>query len=254
MEETMTTAAYVISLDNDVYTEALKRIPLDMTIKKFDAVRGSQLEEYVKNVKNVSIRGQAILLSKYRDSGYDLTGLNSVGCYLSHVSLWDKVVKENLKGMYVFESDAECLGDLDISEFLNTDGDILLFGTTLIGDSFLDPVNHSRKHGMHKIKQHFYGTHAYYITNKGATKALKYAFPIEAQVDAYLSYISKLDLVNIYSCYPNVCNQFSHTSTLQTKPVKHYMDSIVVISGVTSVLLLVIVVLSVLLHKSAKKS
>jgi GR25 family glycosyltransferase involved in LPS biosynthesis len=234
--------AYMISLDDVVYNNGIKRIDLPIPIKKFDAVRGSTLTNYTKNSNNVSIRAQAILDSKYRDSTFDITTLNSIGCYLSHISLWYQVITNNLIGMYIFESDAKCTGNLDITEFSKTDGDILLFGSILIGDSYFDPVNFKREYNISKITQHFYGTHAYYITYKGALNALRNAFPIESQVDAYLSYLCKLNLINIYGYYPNICNQLTHISSLQTKYVKHHLDALLLI-GIIGIIAFILIVL-----------
>jgi len=246
--------AYMICLDDVVYASGIQRITLSIPIKKFDAVIGSTLTDYATNIKNVSIRAQAILASKYRDSNYDLTTLNSIGCYLSHISLWYKVITDGLKGMYIFESDAYCLSPLDTTEFLTTDGDILLFGSRLVGDSFFTPGNFGRTYGLTKVTQHFYGTHAYYITYKGALKALRYTFPIEAQIDAYLSYLTKLNMLNIYSYYPTVCNQSIHLSSLQTKPVKHYVDSILMATGIVFFFVIVIVVLIVVYLKKKNEA
>ncbi len=241
--------AYMISLNDTVYNQGIKRITLNTPIKKFDAIVGSTLTNYAKNVKNVSIRAQATLSSKYRDSNYDLAALNSIGCYLSHISLWYKVITENLKGMYIFETDAYCLSTLDVTDFLKTDGDILLFGSRLIGDSFFVPGNYGRQYGLTHVKQHFYGLHAYYITYKGALKAIKTVFPIEAQVDAYLSYLSKLNLLIIYGYYPVICDQLGHISTVQSKPVKHYVDSILVSFGIAFFLIIIIIILIIMYSK-----
>ncbi len=242
--------AYMISLDDVVYNEGIKRISLSIPIKKFDAIRGDSLIDYVNNIKNVSIRAQSALTFDYRDSNYDLTTLNSIGCYLSHVELWNKIVTEKLNGMYIFESDAYCLSSIenvenvDMNNFLKMNGDILLFGSRLVGNSYIIPINYGRKNGLSRIKQHFYGLHAYYITYKGALKALKYAIPIEAQVDAYLSYLAKLDLINIYGIYPVVCDQLGHMSTLQTKPVKHVMDSLLIMFGIIIFCIIVILIIT----------
>lgn len=244
--------AYMISLDDNVYNEGIKKIKLDIPIKKFDAVRGSTLIEYAKNTKNVSIRGQTALSSKYRDSSCDLTNVNSIGCYLSHVTLWYKIITDNLKGMYIFETDANCLKELDITEFLKTDGDILLFGCWLVGDSFFELTNYKRPIGLSKLNQSFYQTHAYYITYKGALNALKYVFPIEAQIDSYMSYLLKLNIINIYSYYPNVCIQSYHGSTIQSKPVKHYVDSILTTFVISMFFIIIIIVLSVMYVKKPK--
>ena len=77
-----------------------------------------------------------------------------------------------------------------------------------------------------KINTRTYGLHAYYITNECAKILLKNAFPIEQQLDSYISDMlllsqdinSIIPPLNFYVCR-NLCGQYMHTSYLQTKIV-----------------------------------
>lgn len=222
--------AYVITMNEEEYKEFLDNVQTDIPIKRFEAVRGEDLKEFAKDVKNVGISAQVALMSDYRETHFDFPSLNAVGCTLSHVKLWEKLVENKLKGMYIFESDAKCLSIPDLSDFLKTGADILLLGSVGLGDSHFEPINYNRKVGLSKIEKQFFQTHAYYITYEGAIKALKYVFPLEKQLDAYLSYLSKLGLINIYAYYPNYCYQAPHISSIQTKPVKILAESDILLS------------------------
>lgn len=243
--------ASMISIDNTSYENGITNLGpvLNIPITQFNAIKGNTLVNYVQNPSNVSIRAQSILASDYRDSTFDVTTLNSIGCYLSHVTLWNQVISNKLKGMYIFESDAKCFGSLDITQFLNTDGDILLFGCTLPGNSFFSGVDVGRTVGLSKVNQHFYGLHSYYITFKGALKALKTAFPIVSQVDAYLSDLSIIGGINIYSYYPSICIQNVHESSLQTKLIIHERDAIILFIGIIMLFLVIIGVLWFVVRK-----
>ena len=253
-------------MSDEVYQKGVSKIILNTPIQKFDAVRGSTLNDYVKDTNNVSVRAQYNLMAEHRISEMDLTNINSVGCYLSHITLWYQIVTEGLEGMYIFESDAICYSNkLDLTEFLRTDGDIMLFGSYLVRDplKILKPMTTapisklSKDIGIVKLDQKFFQTHAYYMTYLGALKCLRYVFPIEVQIDGYLSLLIKLKKVNIYGIYPNLCEQTKHASLIQTKTAEHfqnviddnYNSIIIVLSLLVVTLLIAIVMISVRLTR-----
>jgi GR25 family glycosyltransferase involved in LPS biosynthesis len=216
--------AYIISMTDMEYNNAQSRLlKFGLTnIKKFNAIRGDTLGNFVTDHKNVTIKGlYDIKLQNIRGAHAELTNINSIGCYLSHVELWKKVVKDNLPGMIIFESDCICNGDIlnSLNEFLKVkDGDILYFG-------YFGPyINYTGL--ITKIYVRTFGLHAYYITNKCAKTLLKNAFPIEQQIDSYMSDMlllsqepnSVIAPLNFYVC-KNLCAQQMHISYLQTKIV-----------------------------------
>jgi GR25 family glycosyltransferase involved in LPS biosynthesis len=223
---------YVIAMSDkefDVAKANLESVGLSH-INKFDAVRGDSLSEYSKDIKNVSIRAQSsIVQGKKRLSHADIPGTGAVGCYLSHQKLWEKVVKENLEGMYIFESDVSCIApitDSMMEGFKKVDADLLFFGLlTEFPSMSLSSIIGGLE--MVKLTKRFYMTHAYYITNAGAQKLLKYATPIEQQLDSYMSDILLLGAtphsghgpLNAYFFNPQLCVQKAHKSSIQIKGV-----------------------------------
>ena len=140
------------------------------------------------NKLDLTIRAKrSILLDTIRETHADLGTSNAIGCSLSHITLWKKIVDENLKGLYIFESDAVCTKDFNeyLNLFLKEDNPhVLFFG--IIGR----PTGLSQN--ISKIPGRFYGTHAYYITQEGAKLLLQYAMPIEQQIDSYISDLNLL--------------------------------------------------------------
>jgi GR25 family glycosyltransferase involved in LPS biosynthesis len=121
--------------------------------------------------------------------------------------------------MYIFESDAVCIENpIKYVNNFKKDFHILLFGG-------FDHVKSNSKRNIIKVNDRFYGLHGYYITYEGAQILSKYMFPIEQQVDSYISDIlllqKKLNIeLNIYIINPGICFQKNNFGTLiQTKSV-----------------------------------
>lgn len=224
--------AYVISMSDTLFKDSAKKLsskvsPLEL--KKFDAIKGSELGSVI-NDKDILTIGALhdIVVPDNRRTHAELGTKNAIGCYLSHTALWTKLMDSNSDGYFIFETDAVCQDNVlkVASEFIATkkDFDILFFG------NFWLNIKGSSK--FKKIDKRFYGLHAYYITKKGAGKCLKYAFPIEQQIDSYLSDLLLLSLkkdskdsktlnisdINFYTV--NVCSQNNvKGSSIQTKKV-----------------------------------
>jgi GR25 family glycosyltransferase involved in LPS biosynthesis len=173
---------YVISLNDAVFEKAkntLKNTGLNLI--KFNAIIGKTLNSNeLDDITTVKAQYD-LFVAKSRRSHAELGTLGAVGCYLSHVALWKKIVDENLPGLYICESDAvfmkPSLIKSSVSEFLTTtNGHILFFG-----------LCNKYTTTMTKLDNRFYCTHAYYITNAGAKRCLKHAMPIDEQIDSYLS-------------------------------------------------------------------
>lgn len=224
--------AYVICMSDSIYEECKKKIKNKVApyeLKKFNAVKGSELGKTVNNKEILTIGAlYDITVPDTRRTHAELGSRNAIGCYLSHTALWTKLIDSKCDGFFIFESDAVCNENVvsTLAEFTKTvkDFDILFFGN--FGINIFDQSK------IKKITGRFYGTHAYYITLKGAIKCLKYAFPIEQQIDSYLSDLVlinekrkknnldtiDIDEVNFYTS--NTCKQHNPTgTTIQTKIV-----------------------------------
>ena len=215
--------AYVICLNDQLFLNARKNINLP-NLQKFDANKGSTLDP---NKLDLTIKAKrSILLDTIRETHADLGTINAVGCALSHMDLWSKVVNENLKYMYIFESDAVCTDNFNeyVDLFLQKENPhVLFFG--IIGR----PVGHSEK--ISKIPGRFYGLHGYMITYEGAKLLLQNSMPIEQQVDSYISDLNllsndpqnKLNMepLNLYVVNDNRCIQKNSDGTsIQIKGVR----------------------------------
>jgi len=178
----------------------------DMALKKieiFPAVVGKNL-----NLLNFVTPGgyEQILMTEktnQRKYHYEITR-GAVGCYLSHLSIYKKIIESNLNYGIIFEDDSIIANDFyqKLLYGLNVvppDWDIFLLGMICLKcDISKDYVKVNR----------FWGTHGYIIKKESAVKILSYLDkPISKQIDADLSLLIKKNLINVYAINPMIVIQ-----------------------------------------------
>jgi glycosyl transferase family 25 len=176
---------------------ALKKIEI------FPAVVGKNL-----NLLNFVTPGgyEQILMTEktnQRKYHYEITR-GAVGCYLSHLSIYKKIIESNLNYGIIFEDDSIIANDFyqKLLYGLNVvppDWDIFLLGMICLKcDISKDYVKVNR----------FWGTHGYIIKKESAVKILSYLDkPISKQIDADLSLLIKKNLINVYAINPMIVIQ-----------------------------------------------
>ena len=113
--------------------------------------------------------------------------MGAVGCYLSHVELWQKAVELNTP-IIIMEDDVPVDSAFlqkaihDIPSHI--DHAALIYfpwvGSADCNGSWCVPIN----------RDSVFGTQMYYITPKGASELLNQAIPIVAPVDIYITYVA----------------------------------------------------------------
>ena len=169
--------------------------------------------EYINPISKTHIR------NKIETEHDHITGMGQVGCYLSHVNMWKKCLEHD-KPIIVVEDDVPKFNEIQVTELINAYQSIpenADFASLLYINSLTK--NGKDKEGeWGKIQpREFRGTQLYYITPKAASILLKYAFPISAQVDGYMSYILPYYDLNSYVWDRNFWNlsQALPSSTLE---------------------------------------
>jgi len=134
---------------------------------------------------------------------YDLSP-GAVGCYLSHLSIYKKLVNSNLKYAIIFEDDSIMVSNFyeKVLYSLNVvpdDWDILLLGVICLKcDEFKDYIKINR----------FWGTHGYIINKQSAKKILEFLDkPLSKQIDTDMSILIKRGLIKVYGVNPILVNQ-----------------------------------------------
>ena len=208
---------YVINLDkrldrreqftNSVKTSDISKIDYEW----FKAVDGSKIDinkiyltpKAKKELNLIEIRG-------YRTKHYQLTK-GAIGCYLSHVNLWNEIKKNNIKNTLIFEDDVNLPNN--INQLINneikhipSDWDIILLGHIILK---------GKKYKNYYKVERFWLLHSYIINIGAVNKILNSntLFPMSQQIDSYLSEIS--DYLNIYGIVNNKIGQIQSKTDIQ---------------------------------------
>lgn len=146
---------------------------------------------YYTLIKNITI--------KRRKSHRELTK-GAVGCYLSHLKIYNKIVEQNIPYAIIFEDDCKFVDSPDNfwikmnSIQIPTDAHIFLF------DAIIHEFNIYNCPYINVCQVNFFFcTHFYLITLMGAKIALANLLPIECQIDSKLSMLAYANIINIYA-------------------------------------------------------
>lgn len=160
-------------------------------VTRVSAVDGKLLtNDEIKNA--TSLHAQYLLQYPHeRASHSDIVSVGAVACSLSH----HKVLTDFLQNST--DSHVCILED-----------DITIKSTNLSGDiEKLINVSHPQ-HDLYLLGHHFckhalyYGSFGYVVSRNGAQIILKNFYPIEVQIDAYLSLLQTSKKINFFICHP----------------------------------------------------
>jgi len=171
-------------------------------IEIYEAIDGQLLDK--ENVNN-----QLTLKAKYtlkEPSSYnDIRSYGEIGCYLSHTNIWKEIIKNNYNNCIILEDDVIPKEDYEkIIKYIKSvpeDYDIAYLGWW----SRKDLQNYDNDSIWFKNNSinntTVLGLYSYMISNKGAEKLLSKAFPIDVQLDTYVSLYCNLNNdLNRYLC------------------------------------------------------
>lgn len=125
-----------------------------------------------------------------------------IGCYLSHLKVYDMIKKSGKPYGFILEDDAvfpESIFRSEMKDALNSvpsDWDIILLGRW--------PLEEERLKNCVKVEK-FFGTHGYLINQKGIEKMEKFgSYPIEDQIDGVMGTLARAGVLNIYAPHKNI--------------------------------------------------
>ena len=180
-------------------------------VMKFDSVDGTNLKiDSVPLSEVARAELKQIETTGFRSKHYQLTR-GAIGCYLSHVKVWEHMLKQTHDRILIFEDDAQVppnlLRDIDKSmKHIPTNWDIVLFG-------YHCKVCTNEK--KYKKVDRFILLHCYMIKRNAIIKLLKTntLFPITQQIDSLLSELS--NILNIYAVDKHLIKQFGSRTDIQ---------------------------------------
>jgi len=164
-------------------------------IEIYEAIDGQLLN---KNDINNNITLKAKYTLKNPSSYDDIRSVGEIGCYLSHTNIWKEIVNNNYNNCIIFEDDI--IPDKNYEKIIKyiqnvpDDYDIAYLGwwtrknmnNINKNSKWLYTINNSEKPNV-------LGLYAYIISNKGAKKLLSKAFPIDVQLDTYVSLYNNIN-------------------------------------------------------------
>jgi len=187
--------SYVINLENykERYIVSLEKLnKFNINPERFNAIDINKLDNnYIKKVTYPSVQ---YTIKNGRYSHNNIGSKGAIGCYLSHVQLWQILLESNNDMFLIFEDDVKINKSIEeINNFINLINNTYSWDLILLGYNFFNLNNTDYK--LTSIK---HGTHAYIINKAGAKKLLNNAFPIVDQIDSYISFMGIERDVNIY--------------------------------------------------------
>lgn len=224
---------YIINTDTRIFYINLddnkeRRLHIDTTLKRLNFTNITRISAIdTRTIKKIDgykslLDNNAYLLllrnikENKRHNHRDLTK-GSIGCYLSHLKVYNRMLEENIPYAIIFEDDCNIIDPniifwekmKMISDKIPDNVDIFLF----------DAIIHEYRDNCSKYicqVNFFWGSHFYLITQKGINNILKYLLPIQYQIDNALSIMSYSNKLNIFGCRNIIfCDNIKFKSTIQ---------------------------------------
>jgi GR25 family glycosyltransferase involved in LPS biosynthesis len=161
-------------------------------IKIFEAIDGQLLNENDVNNKLTLKAKYTLKEPSYFD---DIRSYGEIGCYLSHTEIWKEIVKNNYTNCIIFEDDVipninyETI--LKYLEDVPEDYDIAYLGWWSRNNINLNKRNEYWSYS--NDKENILGLYSYIISNKGVKKLLSKTFPIDVQLDTFVSLYNNIN-------------------------------------------------------------
>ena len=215
---------------NEIYVINLKKRPerLELFKKNYklihnykiiDAINGNELDkEYINTIVGTEAKKTLHDFYKYniiRKYHYELSSYGAVGCYLTHINVWNEIIKSNKQNALIFEDDAKVsnINYFDLNKrlrLLPNDWDIYLL---INPDYCYKKIKVENKRHLYKVKR-FFLLHAYIININACKKIINNGslFPINQQIDHHLSELALINKLNIY-----VHEKLSYYNTISQK-------------------------------------
>jgi glycosyl transferase, family 25 len=129
-----------------------------------------------------------------------------IGCTLSHLECYKKIISQNLPGAFIFEDDVVFSVDTTcLMKKIQNNSAQLKTGVVLLGYAkyvctYNTLINLTNKYCLKKIHKAGF-SHGYFITHKAAQEILNFFSPISFPIDIWRR-VQNGCSVNVYSCFP----------------------------------------------------
>ncbi|OAJ33730.1 glycosyltransferase family 25 protein [Piscirickettsia salmonis] len=173
---------------------------------------------YGKELPNETIKKFYLDTLAKEKLGRSLT-VGEIGCTLSHIKCYQKIIDNNLPGAFIFEDDimlnkhtAHAIET--VRQIKKLDNNSVVLMTHIDYYSEWGKIKLTNSHNIHPINyQHILKyasrTHGYYITQKAAQNLLKELITIYQPIDIWSYYVEQ-NLIKLYSVVPYIVGLSSH--------------------------------------------
>ena len=149
--------------------------------------------------------------------------MGAIGCYLSHIKTWQKILNTNCKYGLIFEDDIEFnnyISEDIICNYISrlpNDWDILLLNKNRV-------TMYKVHDNLYKVKK-FICLHSYVVNKNSVSKMINNITPINQQIDFKLSCLANQELLNVY-LFNDLDNklfykQYNSETNIQTNTIKN---------------------------------
>jgi glycosyl transferase family 25 len=197
---------YVISIRQARYKACVQRMgSLAKYISKVDSVNGSMLHI-------PTLVKQRILKSQPKYYNRDYLRRGQIGCFMSHINAWNKLLKSENEYAFIVEDDVNINGEnkqqytliqraFDQIKALNMKWDLLYIGR----NSQLCKVRKKVSTNL-IVPGMTWGLFAYVINRHAAAELLKHAYPLSEAVDTWLTCKHNQNRIKMLAIQPIVCS------------------------------------------------
>lgn len=189
---------------NEQFSSKIKK----SKVERFSAINKDSLtKDYIKSICNPRSYYYLELNNNKRAIHEDLNTTGQIACYLSHYTLWQKLLSDPDNEYYIIFED-----DVIIDDNFETTVDNILKKKTKV--DFLSLIYYFKRNNDTVYKQDsdffviqnpFYGMLSYMISKNCAKKLTQWSIPLLSQVDAFIGYVAN---------YENDLNFFLYKNSL----------------------------------------
>lgn len=165
---------------------------------RFSAIDGKLLDkEFLRSTTTPKSFYYLDLNNRKRLTHEDINSTGHYAVFLSHITLWKKLLEDNEADFYLIFEDDVILNNLFIHKFNNIVKNNHKFDfISLIYISKRMNNMYNKYNGMYLIRHPFFGMQSYVISKNGAKRLLNYVDKIDCHIDAYVGYVSFYDNLN----------------------------------------------------------
>lgn len=204
---------YVISIDTDRFHKARQRFSSWYKhVELWDGVKGynAKLINESPTKQVFQLQNKTIQLKPYTFYRFEHKFLRKgeMGCYLSHVTLWQNIIKRKIPYSIIMEDDCAMTEEhcayinQTMTELQIIDPDWDIFYMSRLPEHSTDEFYYSENLCRPKEAR---GTHAYILSLSGAQHLVRNHLPIQYPVDVYIS--RQLKHLRCYATTKNIFHQ-----------------------------------------------